>query len=659
MEYFCKGEILMSKAYVKNIKMPVNVLSEPSPYPDMSDMREKYITDEKVKDELLVEKGKVKNTFPYKMQDLYSPELTNKRVKTVVLENEYIKAVFLPEYGARLMSIYDKTMKRDIVYNNDAIRITNIALRNAWFAGGVEWNSGMRGHTPFTCDNVFCEIIENGEEPVVRFYEWERVRKQFFEVCAYLPKESRQLFIKVRLINCKNEENYAYWWSNIAIEENLTTRVITNCDETYAHVYDGDGVKLTRIPVPYRGDTDITYPTQNRRAVDYFFKTFDGRQRFVMTAENDGSAFYQTSTDMLKSRKEFVWGMLRSAFNWQTALVGPGKTYIEVQAGLANTQMEYLPMPANAVWEWTEAYGMTTVDTEKIYSNDWTVAREEGARCIEKEVNNERLLAMQTEIGKIIEKKGELVHTGSAWASLESKINPSEYYDMFAEIPLGDEQQPWLELYETGKFVCPENVRKNPAGYIYDKKLQKLLEKCADSNWYACYHLGLMYFYEDNSEKAAEMFEKSAELKKNPWAYYALAHTAAERKDYKAALSYIKKAYKFNKKDIRIIREVYRFASLAGKSEEYIKIYEELPEDLQNIARLKLSAADAYLDVGNTDRCESIIKNPFKLVDIREGEASGTSVWKKYIEKKYMTDGMSEAEIEEKYPVPQWMDYRM
>ncbi|MBS7297873.1 MAG: DUF5107 domain-containing protein [Eubacteriales bacterium] len=646
----------MSKAYIKIIKMPVNVIEKSSPYPDMSDTRYYFKAGEGLENELFLDKGTVKNIFPYTMQDIYSTELVNKKVKTVVLENKYIKAVFLPEYGARLMSIYDKTKKKDIVYNNDAIRITNIALRNAWFAGGVEWNSGMRGHTPFTCDNVFCEIIENGEEPVLRFYEWERIRKQFFEVCAYLPNESRQLFVKVRLINCKDEENEAYWWSNIAIEEKLTTRVITNCDDTYAHNYSGE---IVRIPVPYRGRTDITYPTRNQEAVDYFFKTFDDRQRFVMTAEDDGNAFYQTSTNILKSRKEFVWGMNMSSFNWQRALVGTNNAYLEVQAGLANTQMEYLPMPANAEWEWTEAYGMTTVDTEKIFSDDWTVAREEGARAVESELNDEQLLKAENEIKKICKKQGELVHKGSAWASLESKINYSKWYDMFAQIPLEDEQKPWLELIETGKFVCPDKVRDNPAGYIYDKKLKALLEKCTD-NWYAYFHLGLMYFYEEDIQNAKDAFEKSLSIKENPWAYYALSQLYMECKDYKTALANIKKAYKFNKKDIRILKELYRCASAAGKSDEYIKVYEKLPQNIKDISRIKLCLAGAYLDIGDIDAYEKLMSIPFRLCDIREGEASARTVWKKYLELKYMTDEMSEQEREkivEMYTIPHWMDY--
>lgn len=647
----------MSKVYVKMVKMPVNVIGKPSPFPDMSDTRLYYKAAEGLENELFIDKGKIKNNFPYTMQDVYSPELTVKKVKTVVLENKYIKAVFLPEYGARLMSIYDKTKKKDIVYNNDAIRITNIALRNAWFAGGVEWNSGMRGHTPFTCDNVFAEIIENGEEPVLRFYEWERIRKQFFEICAYLPSESKQLFVKVRLINCMDEENEAYWWSNIAIEEKLTTRVITNCDETYCHNYGGE---VDKIPVPYRRRTDITYPTRNQKAVDYFFKTFDDRQRFVMTAEDDGNAFYQTSTSVLKSRKEFVWGMSTASFNWQKALVGTNKAYLEVQAGLANTQMEYLPMPANAVWEWTEAYGMTTVDTEKIFSDDWTVAREEGARAVEGEVDDARLLKTEEEIKKICEKKGELVHEGSAWANLESKINYCKYYDMFEKAELGEEQKPWLDLFETGNFICPDKVRDNPAGYIYDKKLKKLLEKCADGNWYAYFHLGLMYFFEEDIKKAREAFEKSVNIKENPWSYYALAQVDMECKEYKSALYNIKKVYKFNKKDIRVLKELYLCASAAGKAQEYIKVYEKLPENIRDVSRLKLCLAGAYLDIGDIEAFEKLMSKPFRLHDIRECETSARVIWRKYVELKYMNDKMTDAEkeeIAEKYAIPHWMDY--
>ena len=37
------------------------------------------------------------------------------------------------------------------MHTGRAIQFANLALRNAWFAGGVEWNIGTRGHSPTTC----------------------------------------------------------------------------------------------------------------------------------------------------------------------------------------------------------------------------------------------------------------------------------------------------------------------------------------------------------------------------------------------------------------------------------------------------------------------------------------------------------------------------
>ena len=646
----------MTKAYIKNIKKKVNVIEKPNPYPEMADKTPHFKADDYVKSRLHINYGNVANVFPYKKQDLYSDELITKSIKTVVLENEYIKAVFLPQYGARLMSIYDKKRKKDIVYNNDAIRITNVALRNAWFAGGVEWNSSVRGHTPFTCDNLFCEIIENGDEPVVRFYEWERIRKQFFEITAYLPNDSRQLFIKIRIINCNKEETPAYWWSNIAVKETFNTRVITNCEKTFGNDYEG---QIVHLDVPYRECTDITYPVRNLNAVDYFFDTYDDKQRFIMTAEEDGDAFYQTSTSFLKGRKEFVWGMAQGSFNWQRKLCGEGSTYFEVQAGLARTQMECAPMPGGAVWEWTEAYGMTKADKEKIYSTDWNIAREEGARCVA-EVNEERLEAVAEEIKRICRNKGELVHKGSAWASLEKLLNYSPVYDEFAEIPLESEQKPWAELIKNNKFICPRTVNDNPAGYIYDKKLKAALEKYAGENWYAYFHLGLMYYYEKNFKKARTSFEISIKLKENPWALYALSELSTVEKDYEAALEYILKVVKIRPDDIRALRKLSDCACAAGRGDEYTDIYEKLPVKLKNNTRLKLLAAISYIECGDIGRFEEILSVPFEPNDIREGEKSFAKAWEKYLEIKYFKPGMTEEEkkkISKMHPVPRILDY--
>ena len=64
----------------------------------------------------------------------------------------------------------------------------NLALRNAWSSGGVEWNCGIIGHHPFTCDDMACERLSFADgTPVLRMYQYERVRHLFYRVEAFLP----------------------------------------------------------------------------------------------------------------------------------------------------------------------------------------------------------------------------------------------------------------------------------------------------------------------------------------------------------------------------------------------------------------------------------------------------------------------------------------
>ena len=104
--------------------------------------------------------GMVASILPYTMQNSYDRNFEIREYNAAILENEYLRAEFIPALGGRLWSLYDKKMKRDLVYKNDSLIFANLALRNAWFAGGVEWNIGVRGHTYFTCDNMFARKVK-------------------------------------------------------------------------------------------------------------------------------------------------------------------------------------------------------------------------------------------------------------------------------------------------------------------------------------------------------------------------------------------------------------------------------------------------------------------------------------------------------------------
>ena len=74
-------------------------------------------------DEIYEGYGRRKNAYPYRQYNSYTRELKEKEIRTAVLENQYLKAVFLPEYGGRLWELWDKETGNNLLYTNDVIYI--------------------------------------------------------------------------------------------------------------------------------------------------------------------------------------------------------------------------------------------------------------------------------------------------------------------------------------------------------------------------------------------------------------------------------------------------------------------------------------------------------------------------------------------------------
>ncbi len=136
----------------------------------------------------------INTMIPYKIQDGYGRDRKDKEWNAIILENEFLKAVFLPELGGRLWSIYDKVGNRELLYKNTVYQPGNLALRNAWFRGGVEFNMCIKSHNPLTCDKLFAEIATTPEGEVINLYEYERIRGVVYTISALWKRELTHLF---------------------------------------------------------------------------------------------------------------------------------------------------------------------------------------------------------------------------------------------------------------------------------------------------------------------------------------------------------------------------------------------------------------------------------------------------------------------------------
>ena len=117
--------------------------------------------------------GRVRSVLPYLVQDGYGRDRRPAEHKVAVLENDVLRATFLLDLGGRLWSLVHKPTGRELLYRNQVFQPANLALRNAWFAGGVEWNIGTIGHSPTTCEPLHAaRVLQPDGTPVLRIYEF-------------------------------------------------------------------------------------------------------------------------------------------------------------------------------------------------------------------------------------------------------------------------------------------------------------------------------------------------------------------------------------------------------------------------------------------------------------------------------------------------------
>ena len=362
---------------IVNVTLPSAHFNGESTLPSLYEMTNVQALTRSALDEddgLFIGYGGLRSLFPYRMQDLYDRAKEPTVYVGIEFENRYLKALFLPALGGRLWSLYDKVAGRELLYRNPVVRPCNLAVRNAWLAGGIEFNCGMIGHHPFTCSQIFAAqtALDDGT-PVLRMYEFERIRRCVYQMDFFLPEESRVLLGRMRIVNPNREIVPMYWWTNMAVRENPRARNVIDATVSY----NNKGGIVGKNPVPVSGGTDITYPSRNPVAIDYFWKIPDAARKFTAYLDENGYGFCQTSTARLQGRKLFVWGQGEGGARWQEFLTAgePGR-YVEIQAGLAHTQYECLPMPPLTAWEWVEAYGALSADPARVHG-EWNGARDE------------------------------------------------------------------------------------------------------------------------------------------------------------------------------------------------------------------------------------------------------------------------------------------
>ena len=645
-------------------------------------------------DRLKKDLGACTRTMPYRVQDRYSSDRRPVAVKTVTLENDCLRAVFTPEYGGKLWSLYDKERKRELLMANPVLQPRNLAIRNAWTSGGIEWNFGSLGHSCLTCDDVFCAVMEKDGESVVRFYEFDRAKECVFQMDFILPDGSRCLYSHVKVTNPNDADTTTYWWTNTAVPEDGKTRVLSSSENVIAVC--GEDLTYEKLPFLSVMEGDLSYPSRATRSFDYFFQPDEGVTTAWEGAVNgEGYAFFDRSTAPLVYHKMFCWGNHRGGKRWQQYLSdGIHGDYIELQAGFAESQMHDKLFPAHSSIEWTQCFGGARVPPDSVHGVPLHEADIAFGKAVEAIVSASELLSFDEKMRALAEEKTEesdIVHSGSGWGALENlrrkRAGEKTLPDClcFPESALSEEQAPWRELLESGVMKDEDGV---PASWMTSEKWMRILKKSIDGgseNATAYLHLGNMLFeYWDDTRTAgeavswsgAEEYEKLAEkawkrsdeLRPNVFARRNLAVLYKLRGDVGTAEKYYDGVFCLPEAtcDFSFAAEYMRFLNDIGKYEKSKALFLRLPDGIRAADRVALCYAVCALKLDMPEEIKDIFDRDFAA--IREGETSLTDLWFEYHARLIAKSrGISfgenaEAllgEAEEKFPPPHKIDFRM
>ncbi|MEU1816257.1 DUF5107 domain-containing protein [Streptomyces roseifaciens] len=577
----------------------------------------------------------LRSLLPVRRRDGYSRRRTPADLEAIVIENDRLRATVLPGLGGRVHSLEHKPAGRQLLYRNPVLQPASFALNGAWFSGGIEWNIGATGHTTLSVAPLHAARVpapDGGE--MLRLWEWERLRDLPFQVDLWLPDGSDFLYVGVRIRNPHDRPAPVYWWSNIAVPEEAGTRVLAPAEAAWRFGYERS---LRRVPVPEWDGADRTYPLNSTHASDFFYDVPGGERRWIASLDADGHGLVQTSTDLLRGRKLFVWGAGRGGRRWQEWLTEPGTGgYAEIQAGLARTQLEHVPLEAGGAFAWLEAYGPLAADPAAVHGGDWAAARGEAAARLEAALPRADVDAAYAAWRPYADAEPkESLHTGSGWGALEAERG---HYDLpgtpFAPETLGEEQEPWLEFLHRGEFPRPD--RSLPPGpSLVSPRWRELLETIGDGDLCGAYHLGVARWHTGDRSQAVRAWEAAGALW---WAKRCLAFADAEDGHPERAADRYLEAFgeacgerrenaPWTAAMAALGREAVEALLAAGRADDASAVLDGLRPELREHGRFRLLRARVLLAQGDAAAAQEVFDRGFEVEDLREGDESLGETW--------------------------------
>lgn len=474
----------------------------------------------------------VAHIYPYTLQDDIEANAKDKTYKTLVLENKYLRVTVIPDLGGRVYSVFDKVSQREVFYKNSIVRFAPLAIRGAFFSGGVEFSFPV-AHAPTTCDKVNWDFRENPDGSAsISIGGLEHISCLRWMITLTLFPERCALAQDVFLFNPGVIPGRYHYWTNASLDANEGTEFIYPLHRARSYEFAGsaswpyarldliledsglpgmEGVPMwpanrLQAPVNFRWQRNMLAQVSIfGRDVEWDY--FGAWQHKV----DHGYAHVAKSKDV-SGMKLWSWGNAPVGVVNQTSLTDDGSVYAETQCGAMETQLDFAFLEPGMSRSWREWWlpmrgtGGLTAASESIGARiglspnaDKTSVTLLLALCPALELPNAQVrLSLPDQV--LIEKTISF-SPHKPWSEKISIKN-----EVLADKPLA------LLVSDQNGSILLDHIQKRDA----DKSEIETGEKAPDGeSAQSFYQLGLRHENFDNREQAKEAYQKSLAISRD------------------------------------------------------------------------------------------------------------------------------------------------
>jgi hypothetical protein len=271
------------------------------------------------------------NIYPYFRYDGFTDKPVSQKWKVVVLENDFIKVMIMPQIGGKIWTAIDKKNGKPFIYDNDAIKFRDIGMRGPWTSGGIEINYGTFGHTGGVSTPVNYLLKENPDGSascILSLPDLMTGTRWSLEV--RLPKDKAYFITKSFWHNGTDIYQPYYTWMNMG--QKVTDSLV--------YIFPGNHY------IGHDGSIhDWPYDESNHKKISiYNQNNFGGSKSYHVTGtyskyfgaywqrEDFGMIHYAPRQDKI-GKKIWIWGLSQQGMIWEKVLTDHSGQYTEMQSG--------------------------------------------------------------------------------------------------------------------------------------------------------------------------------------------------------------------------------------------------------------------------------------------------------------------------------------